>query len=50
MLNSGGGIILFDCINDYKFIVPRGLSMTEKNKEEYEQRIYSYINCFYPKP
>lgn len=33
MLNSGGGVILFDCVNDYKFVVPRGQYLTEKNKE-----------------
>lgn len=28
---------------------PTGKTMSQRQKEEYEQRIYSYCNIFYPK-
>ncbi len=49
MLNSGGGVILFDCLKQYQNMLPRGKTISQKQKEEYEQRIYSYCNIFYPK-
>lgn len=33
MMNSGGGIILFDCIKDYKEIKPMGVYLNHKDKE-----------------
>lgn len=43
MLNSGGGIILFDCTENYRLKIVKGCCITEKMKEEYEQRVNSYL-------
>ena len=42
MLNSGGGVILFDCVRAYGRVLPKGQKMTEKDKESFEQRLQSY--------
>lgn len=33
MMNSGGGIILFDCVKDYKEIYSMGTYLNHKDKE-----------------
>jgi hypothetical protein len=43
MLNSCGGIMLFDCKRKLEKVVAKGTELTEKDKEEYEQRLMSYL-------
>jgi hypothetical protein len=47
MLNSGGGIILFDCERVYEKILVHGSKISEKEKEIFEQRFSSYLNAFF---
>jgi hypothetical protein len=35
MLNSEGGVILFDCIQEYRSVVPQGELMSQREKEEF---------------
>jgi hypothetical protein len=49
MLNSGGGLLLFDCEQQFEKVLVKGHSLTEKEKELYEQRFYSYLDVFEPK-
>lgn len=49
MLNCGGGILLFDCDHDYDRIRPRGRIITEREKDELEQRFLSYLDVFEPR-
>ena len=48
LLNSGGGVILFDCVEDAFNILIKGDKMTEIDKERYEQQVKENIKCFYP--
>jgi hypothetical protein len=48
MVNSGGGIIMFDCLKSYHQVFVQGCLLTEKDKEVCEQRLYSYLEVFEP--
>lgn len=50
MLNSGGGVLLFDCVETgFNSAVVKGSLFSEKEKELYEQRLISYLDVFEPK-
>ena len=48
ILNSGGGIILFDCVKAYEKVIVKGTRLTEKEKEIFEQKFMSYLDAFLP--
>jgi hypothetical protein len=50
MLNGGGGVMLFDSVTVDNCVIPYGVLIIEKLKEEIEQKITDYLEGIYPKP
>jgi hypothetical protein len=50
LLNSHGGVILFDCVSKNRDIIPVGEMMSLQLKNEIEQKVTSYIQSIYPLP
>jgi hypothetical protein len=49
LLNSGGGVILFDCFEEYMQVLPVGTFISEKEKELFMQQISELFKYFCPK-
>jgi hypothetical protein len=49
LLNSGGGVLLFDCLEEYMQILPIGTYISELQKELYQQQISELFKHFRPK-
>jgi hypothetical protein len=50
MLNNHGGVILFNCVREYKQILPMGSLLNEKDKEAIENKLNYMLGFIYPRP